>query len=69
MYDGGVLESCQFYELKGPSQNVNLRAKIEWISVPCSLSTVADLEGGVRGVRGVRPPPKKKIRKAYVIQR
>ena len=63
MYDGGVLESCQFYELKGPSQNVNLRAKIEWISVPCSLSTVADLEGGVQGVH----PPK--IRKAYVIQR
>jgi hypothetical protein len=28
--------------------------------------SVADLEGGVRGVRGVRPP---KIRKAYVIQR
>jgi hypothetical protein len=28
--------------------------------------SVADLEGGVRGVRGVRPP---KIRKSYVIQR
>jgi hypothetical protein len=57
VYDGGVLESCQFYELKGPSQNVNLRAKIEWISVPCSLSTVADLEGGVH------PPPQKKFAK------
>ena len=31
-----------------------------------STCTVADLEGGVRGVRGVCPP---KIRKAYVIQR
>ena len=30
------------------------------------LSSEADLEGGVRGMRGVHPP---KIRKAYVIQR
>ena len=38
------------------------------MSVKQVLNAEADLEGGVWGVRGVRPPPPK-FRKAYVMQR